>query len=99
MEEIAMFHDTRLGNTPRWFFTRPRDWNMRVPDDVLKSVVFLGRVLEKGSTREFRFLGTGFFVSVPSSLPDLAYVYLVTAQHVADKLALGGDSGDDRLFH
>jgi hypothetical protein len=84
-----MFIDTRLGNTPRWFMDRPEDWAMRVPEIVRKNVVFLARVIQNGSIESLHFAGTGFFVNVPASAPDQWHVYLVTAKHVVEQLALG----------
>jgi len=84
-----MFLDTRLGNTPRWFLTKPKDWGMRIPESVRKSVVFLGRVINKGTVEEFHFAGTGFFVLVPSETRDSSHLCLVTAKHVAMQLLLG----------
>jgi hypothetical protein len=62
---------------------------MRVPDEILKCVVFLGTFVPS-SPRGTRlcFIGTAFFVAIPSSTPGRAYVYLVTARHVAEKLEL-----------
>jgi hypothetical protein len=85
-----MFLDTRLGNSPRWFFSKPKDWAMRVPEELRKSVVFCARALESGSQMKVVFRGTGFIVSVPSDrLPDQRHTYIVTARHVADPLLLG----------
>jgi hypothetical protein len=78
-----MFLDDRLANTPRWFFARPADWKMRIPEILRKSVVFLGRFLNTGPTEDSRLTGTGFFVSVPSRHSDRFFVYLVTARHVS----------------
>ncbi len=84
-----MFLDTRLGNTPQWFFDRPKDWAMRVPERIRKSVVFFARRIVKGQSEEFSFRGTGFIVSVPSSVAGREYRYVVTARHVVDQLLLG----------
>ena len=56
---------------------------MRVPDGVRKCVVFLG--LPNGEER-VSFIGTAFFVLIPSSVEGTSYIYLVTAKHVAEKL-------------
>ncbi len=54
---------------------------MRVPDEVRQCVVFVGLGDGKGGVS---FKGTAFFVSVPSkSKPEVSYLYLVTAKHVA----------------
>jgi hypothetical protein len=54
---------------------------MRVPDNALKSVVYLGF---KGKGIAFRAVGTGFFVS--RQREEGVVLYLVTADHVARKL-------------
>ena len=62
---------------------------MRVPDEVRQCVVFIGLpVTIPDAQQGIRFQGTAFFVSVPSeSEQGWNYVYLVTAKHVAMKLA------------
>jgi hypothetical protein len=58
---------------------------MRVPEDVRKCVVYLGRLIHKGSVEEFNLAGTGFLVGVPSVRRlDRMHRYLVTAKHVSD---------------
>jgi len=79
-----MFLDSRLANTPQWWMTKPGDYQMRIPEVFRKCVVFLGRVLPDGNPR---FGGTGFFVTVKHS--EHRFCYLVTAQHVANRLSLG----------
>ena len=64
---------------------------MRVPDEILSAVVFVGRVVQKGSNQDRVLLGTAFIVSVPSEKDkDSGYLYVVTAKHVANSLSLGG---------
>ena len=65
---------------------------MRVPDEVRKCVVFIGRtvtVVDKDgqpSTQDF-LEGTGFLVAVPSErVPDVLLTYVVTAAHVAERV-------------
>jgi hypothetical protein len=55
---------------------------MRVPDEVLRCVVFIGR--EHGTA--VKYVGTGFFVSVAEKDGSLSFrfTYLVTANHVAN---------------
>lgn len=87
-----MILDTRLGNTPRWFLVPPEDYNMRVPDVVRECVVFIGTSeVDDCGQLTTKWRGTGFFVSVPSeSNPNIAYIYLVTAQHVARHVEASG---------
>ena len=65
---------------------RPED--VKVPDHILKSVVFLAERAHSGVDREcFDLKGTGFFFGVPSPhMSGHLYLYLVTARHVAEKL-------------
>lgn len=90
-----MICDTRLGGKPRWYLTPPKDWNMRVPDQVRDCVVFLGiQVTRMGGRTEFVWAGSAFFVAIPSeSEPETClYTYLVTAKHVIDEI------GDREIF-
>ncbi|MDX6510772.1 MAG: hypothetical protein QOE36_276 [Gaiellaceae bacterium] len=51
---------------------------MRVPDKLLRSVVFVGAKRGEG----FNIGGTGLFVGIPSeAAPDRSWIYLVTAKH------------------
>lgn len=85
-----MFIDRRLGNSPRCYFSKPKDWAMRVPERILKSVGFFARILNKGGFEDLHFAGTGFFVGFPSvAFPNRLYPIMVTASHVADQLSLG----------
>src|SRR5437016_5630571 len=62
---------------------------MRLHDDARKLVAFLGeRITDSSGASVPRFGGTGFFVSYPApDCLDLRFPYLVTAAHVADRLA------------
>ena len=61
---------------------------MRVPDEVLKCVVFVGY---EDSAGEIRLAGTAFFLTmeIAAECNDLA-VYLVTAKHVIDGIRMNG---------
>jgi hypothetical protein len=66
------------------------DPTVRVPQEVLKCVAFVGEVTHRGDNGEVYgdLNATGFLVSVRSRhFPELKYVYFVTAKHVADDLA------------
>jgi hypothetical protein len=76
--------DFRLGNSPVYYLFPQEDMNMRVPDPILKSVVFIGVRNEDG---EPVYRSTAFFVSVPGAFGELSWIYLVTAKHVAEKIA------------
>lgn len=60
---------------------------MRVPDEILKCVAFVGFAHQEGQVVSLEQRATAFFASVPSLTdPDRRYLYLVTAKHVADRL-------------
>ena len=85
-----MYLDRRLGNTPRWFIEPPEGADMRVPEEVLKSVCFLGAadIDPRNASTEVFWGGTGFFVLHQSEFDaSIGHCYLVTAKHVADRLA------------
>src|SRR5262249_30206947 len=52
-------------------------------------VVFVGRILRKGSSEEKHLTGTAFCVGMESPDKDTTHLYLVTAKHIADLLAQG----------
>lgn len=60
---------------------------MRVDDQVLKSVAFIGRILHnQPKAFDGEPLGTGFFVSMASSVAGRMFHCFVTARHVVDGL-------------
>lgn len=61
---------------------------MRVPDELRQCVVYLGLPSTAEAGRDAMLpKGTAFFVAIPSeSVEGIAYVYLVTAKHVARAL-------------
>lgn len=73
--------DTRLGGQSRYFIEPPEDFDMRVPDEVQKCVVYLGveRARDE-NTIHLVLAGSGFFVSLEQD--GRTFVYLVTARHV-----------------
>ena len=73
----------------RFVVEKGYDPTVRVPKTVLKCVAFVGEVTHKGEDGEVYgdLNATGFLVSVRSRhFPELRYVYLVTAKHVATDL-------------
>lgn len=74
--------DNRIGNAPRYYLWPQEDMNMRVPDEILKSVVFIGTNDEP----EPVYRGTGFLVSTPGAYGDVSWIFLVTARHIAERL-------------
>ena len=65
-----------------------REALMRLPDEVQKCVVFIGRKELDPNTHLERIVygGTGFFVGVPTEVAGAPILYLVTAAHVAKKV-------------
>ena len=83
------FADTRIGGVTKYYAYRPKDWNMRIPEDILSCVCFLGIRLTAGpDAGKFYTLGTGFFIEVAES--DISFSYLVTARHVLDEARRAG---------
>ncbi|MGA8149732.1 MAG: hypothetical protein WB952_02050 [Terriglobales bacterium] len=74
--------DTRIGGAFRYYLSPQEDMNMRVPDEVLKSSVFIGAM--QGT--EPVYGGTGYFVGVDGAYGSPSWIYLVTARHVAEKI-------------
>ena len=73
--------DRRFADGDRYYLTPPKDMDMRVPDQVLKAVLFVG--LPEIPDPEYR--GTAFIVTVPGTQSN-HFAFLVTARHVAEKL-------------
>jgi hypothetical protein len=73
------FHmDYRLGGVGKLVFCRPEEL-MRVSDELLDSVIFLGT---ESSSGKVTLRGTACLISVPSErVPNGSFTYLVTARH------------------
>lgn len=80
--------DRRLANTVTWYLNPPPNFNMRIPDEVRKCVVYLGAEYGNGTPpQNINYRGTGFFVAVAAKkVPEASFMFLVTAKHVADAL-------------
>ncbi len=79
-----MYKDTRLRGVEKWYHKPPEDVNMRIPNDLLKSVCFLCVKIQKGKNAgRFQYFGTAFFVGIREE--DWTFTYLVTARHVIDE--------------
>ena len=58
---------------------------MRVPDEVRQCTVFLGIDVTTDPGHILKFIGSAFFVSIPTEdNPNTHYVYLATAKHVIE---------------
>jgi len=81
--------DTVTLSAGHFYVEKGYDPAVRVPDEVLKSVAFIGEVAhqdERGNVFG-DLVATGFFVSIPAThFPALRHVYFVTAKHVAEDL-------------
>jgi len=92
--------DSRFGSGDRYHLTPPKDINMRVPDEIRKSVVFIG---VKEDLPEWEWKGTGYIIAVPEpnfifnevlehrgkkfeGQASYPFLFLATARHVAEKL-------------
>jgi hypothetical protein len=63
---------------------------MRIPDERLKRVVFIGIEVQSATTQTIKWCGTGFFISYRSSKiksKDMSFFYLVTARHIVAEVA------------
>jgi hypothetical protein len=74
--------DERLANCPQWYLMPPKGFNMRIRDDALRCVVFIGIEISGDFGKKIKWCGTGFFVSRKSDKFSGSFVYLVTAKHV-----------------
>ncbi len=83
-----MYCDRRLGGVPKYYLARRSDADMRVPEEIRKCVVYLGKPSTTPDGQESMAPeGTGFFVAIPSEMHSgINYIYLVTAKHVAKEL-------------
>jgi hypothetical protein len=64
-----------------------REYGLRVSEQFLKCVAFVGEMIDADTPGDFH--GTGFFLSVPAKSPELEgfrFGYFVTAKHVAEAL-------------
>ncbi|HYG09059.1 MAG TPA: trypsin-like peptidase domain-containing protein [Pyrinomonadaceae bacterium] len=83
----SLYCDTRLGGIPRYFLTDEPECRMYVPNEVRKSVVFIGYKKPDGA---YQLAGTAFFVSriqganLYTGGTGMGFTYLVTAKHVID---------------
>jgi hypothetical protein len=81
--------DTVTLSPGRFFVEKRYDPTVRIPDEVLKCVAFIGEVTHRDEQGNVfgDLCATGFFVSVRSPrFPELRHVYFVTAKHVAEDL-------------
>lgn len=84
-----LYRDARLLGSEYYSLERPTDWNMRIPNEILDCVCFLGVNLQGGAdTNKFFSFGTGFFVGLEQD--GHHFGYLVTAKHVVDEAQRGG---------
>lgn len=73
--------DARLGNCPRWYLGPVPHLKMRIPPEIINSVVFVGYRYDDADGEKLKLCGTGVVVSVQET-PQAAYHYLVTDKHV-----------------
>lgn len=81
--------DYRIGGELRYYFGSPTE-TMRIPDEILKCVVYLYFQEKDEPDEERRAIGTAFFVGIRSKTAERVYPYLVTAKHcVAEPMERG----------
>src|ERR1043166_8441369 len=84
MSTPPLYCDRRLGNVKKYYSYKPDDWDMRIPDELLHCVCFLGvRIADGPDVGRFYSFGTAFFVGVQED--GYNFSYLVTARHVIDE--------------
>ena len=85
--------DIRFGAKPKLVYLAPGEELMRVPEEIVDSVIFLCEDTEgKGRREDMRPVGTAFVIAIPFpgapvSGRGLGFRYLVTARHVIEGLA------------
>src|SRR5438477_4638474 len=88
--------DRRFGGEDRYHLTIPRDFYMRTPDHIRKSVLFIG---VKEDLPEWEWKGTAYLITVPGypfsidheiegqkARTHFPFMLLATARHVAEKI-------------
>jgi hypothetical protein len=80
----GLYCDERAGGVKEYYLgDPPASVKMRIPNNYLDCVCFICvKVRRSLAEEEDFFIGTGFFCSVPSTLPGLRHSYLVTDRHV-----------------
>lgn len=94
---VSMILDDRFGRvTRRHLMPAPRI-NVRIPEWIPKSVVFVGQRTMKGSSEFLHLGGTAFVISIPwkDENADKRHLYLVTARHSV--VGLGGREHELRV--
>lgn len=79
-----LYCDTRIGGIKRWYIGKPKDANMRIADDHIECVCFLCVKVPAPEGEMDFFIGTCFFMGVPSAIAGRRFSYLVTARHVIE---------------
>jgi hypothetical protein len=85
-----LYCDTRLGGLKRWYYRKPDDANMFVPEQIPKCVCFLAVKAQSEYGEYDHFIGTAFFVGMPFQSGH--YLYLVTARHTVREAKAQGYS-------
>ncbi len=74
-----MYCDVRVPGLEKWYLQEPPHDPMRVPEEIRKSVAFVGYRDSGGAAK---LAGTTFFVARKAGDTGLVYTYAVTAAHV-----------------
>jgi len=100
IEYLSGWVDRRFGSGDRYHLTPPKDFDMRVPDEIRKSVLFIG---VREDLPEWEWKGTGYLVAIRdahhifsgmieheghtySTTSSYPFLFLATARHVAEEL-------------
>src|ERR1022692_371951 len=79
-----MLTDHRLGNVPRHYLYQPKDFLMRLPDEMRECVAFV--CCKETNGGEPRPKGTAFFAGWADARSGKGFSYLVTAKHCIEQV-------------
>src|SRR5215204_1208625 len=86
----TLYCDPRIGGTERLVFAKDCSFLMQVPDEIRTCVGFLGYINAQGQRM---LAGTAFFIGYEvEDGGGAAFIYLITAKHVIDKVRDKGAS-------
>lgn len=91
---LEMLTDYRIDGVPRYYFGDSDEALMQIPDEIRKSVVFIG-YKETNAPEKIVFGGTAFFVE-ELDVKRASFTHLVTAKHNIMKIMEKGI--DDKVY-
>jgi hypothetical protein len=79
----VLYRDRRLGGVEHLSIGKPKGYGMRIHERILNAVCFMCARSHAGGKRQWKLVGTGFFVGLPGYGSEP--IYLVTARHCIDE--------------